>query len=1007
MESVEFKFEGSFDKLNDQLRDYEKNLKDLDRKTQDLGKAQSDAFSKAENAQQGAIESQKRAGKETREQIGIIQKLEREYQELDKRIKKATNTDDLKKFRQEQRKVVDELKNIGESTAPLTGAGGEIKSGFAGVGNFVGAQLGPMLAVGAAVGLATEALQTIKEVSKEVQEAEGFASQLTGESGNSLKSLTADARALAQTFDQDYREVLVATNTVAKEFNISQEEALNTIREGFISGANAQGDFLSQLQEYPAQFANAEGSAQQFVDVLITAQQEGIFSDKGVDAVKEFNLRIREQTTATSDAIRGLLGEEAGDELLAGVRDGSISSIEALKQVSEGLNNTEVSAQVLQTTLADVFGGAGEDAGLRFLQQIGDAVDGTIQLNEEAQKYADKQQRLLEVNQKLTEVQAELAEAVGGTSASLDELGVFLQVIGTEFLVFLVEMIGEWKRNIDLVLDASQPLFDLFLEAFDFIVEALGLANAETINWTAVLAKVAVGPIQFILQGFATILDLTITTARVIRNGFGDGIEFFKVSFENAINVIKLGINEVINGFNSISPVDLPSLVVGDIQDTEEIKKRLSAVTEEFSGFADRTKERVLSNLDGIFDTESLEKEAEEAGQKTGRAFAKAINNGRQSQEEFKELGRRGVEEINNEIERGLAQGSDGLFVTPITVETDEERFERVKNQFNELERATASFGDSLDRVAGTRGLGDLFSSLSAIFSEELPEGVSRSGATITAISAGVSVLGQAVSNFYQGQLQEQAQFISQLDEQISAQEENIDREKELQEEGLANSVKSEQEKLQALQEERAKAQEEAEKIQQRQLIADGLAQASALATAAAQVFAAEGTKGLVGILTAGAGLATLLATFASFKNKARSASVVAREGYTQLLGGDLHTNGGVNLGFVEAERGEQLSIFNRDATRKWGTEIEHFTNALNAGKVPDFGYLTSPMVSPEDVQKMSDSTFISNHYNVDVAGIEAKLDKLIRQGSEAPKIVDKGSFIEITIGTTTTRYKK
>lgn len=1006
MESVEFKFEGSFDTFNKQLADYENNLKKIDRQTQELGKAQTSAFSKAENAQQGAVEAQQRAQKETRAQIGIIEKLEKEYQELDRKIKQATDTKSLQQFRREQKKVLDDLDQVNQKTAPIANTGGDIKSSFSGVGNFIGAQLGPLLAVGAAAEVARQTFVTIKEISDEVQEATGFAAQITGESGQALRDVTAQARALANTFNEDYKDVLLAANALSKEFNITQLEALSQIERGFINGANANGDLLDSLREYPAQFANAQGSADQFVNTLISAQQEGIFSDKGVDAVKEFNLRIREQSEATSNAVRGLLGADAGDELLAGVRDGSISSIEALQQVSEGLNNTEASAQVLQTAITDVFGGAGEDAGLRYLQNLGGILEGQIELTEEAQAYADKQERLVQLNTALAQTQAELADVVGGANSEFDELGIQLKIIGTEFLVFIVEMIQEWKRNIDLVLDAAQPIFDLFLDGFNFITDALGLANDQSINWTRLLAKIAVGPVQFLIQSFATMIDLTVTIARVIKNGFGDSIELFRANFENALTLIKIGVNEVIETFNAISPLDIPSLVTGDIQDTTEIKKRLSAVTEEFTAFAERTKERALSNLDGIFETDTIEEEAAEAGKKANDSFAKEIK-GERAVDSFEELAKVGVETFDNEIQRGLAQSAEGLFITPIGPETDEEKFERLRNRFDQLKDATDQFGDSLDQIAGVTGFGNIFENLTILLEEELPEGFSRSQAAIGAISAGISVLGQAVSGFYQGQIESQQQVIDGFDQQIAEQEEVIEKEKELAEEGLANSVESEEAKLSALQEQREKAQEEQERLQRQQLVADAASQASALATAAAQIFAAEGKKGLLGIVTAGAGIISLLATFKNFKSQAQSASVTAREGYSELLGGDLHTTGGVNLGYIEAERGERVSIFNRKAVSKYDKQINAFTDMVNTGSFPDFDYLASPMYSPEDVASMQAAMVVNQNFTMDVGEITSRLDAMIYLQEQIPQVIDYGSHIEIKQGKTTTIINK
>jgi phage-related minor tail protein len=68
---------------------------------------------------------------------------------------------------------------------------------------------------------------------------------------------------------------------------------LDIVEIGFRKGADAQGQFLDGLKEYSVQFRDAGLSAEDFLSVSIAATNEGIFSDKGLDVVKEFGLRIQ------------------------------------------------------------------------------------------------------------------------------------------------------------------------------------------------------------------------------------------------------------------------------------------------------------------------------------------------------------------------------------------------------------------------------------------------------------------------------------------------------------------------------------------------------------------------------------------------------------------------------------------------------------------------------------------------------------------------------------------
>ena len=111
--------------------------------------------------------------------------------------------------------------------------------------------------------------------------------QFTGKSGDDLKAFRNEVQAVADSFNADFRETLIATNALSKQFGISANEALQLVKDGFLSGADANGEFLDTLKEYPAYFKEAGISADQFVAIVAQTNKMGIFSDKGVDAIKE------------------------------------------------------------------------------------------------------------------------------------------------------------------------------------------------------------------------------------------------------------------------------------------------------------------------------------------------------------------------------------------------------------------------------------------------------------------------------------------------------------------------------------------------------------------------------------------------------------------------------------------------------------------------------------------------------------------------------------------------
>lgn len=328
-------------------------------------------------------------------------------------------------------------RNVGNYSSAFDGLAPALQNIWRGFGDITNA-VGKGAKAAAIITLAFEAFRLISETinaateaGKEFIDTAGLIQQRFGLAGDALKDSTGTVIALARTYQQESRDIINSANTLSKELGTSFEDSLTLIEAGFRKGANAQGDFLDQLREYPAQFAAAGGNAQQFIDILIKAQQEGIYSDKGIDAVKEFGLRIREQTTATRGALENAFGKKFTDELFKGINNGSITTVDALKRVGKGLQDTGLTAEQTQRVIADTFGGPGEDAGLRFLQLLGDIDDATKGVTESTTEYQTQQEKVFAANQDLAQAQADLALELTNTGT---EFGI-LQVKAKTFLL--------------------------------------------------------------------------------------------------------------------------------------------------------------------------------------------------------------------------------------------------------------------------------------------------------------------------------------------------------------------------------------------------------------------------------------------------------------------------------------------------------------------------------------------------------------------------------------------
>ena len=188
---------------------------------------------------------------------------------------------------------------------------------------------------------------------------------------------------------------------------------MQIIKDGFIAGADANGEFLDSLKEYPAYFKEAGISADQFVAIIAETNKQGIFSDKGIDTIKEANIRLREMTDSTAAALEGigLNSKKIQKEL----QSGSITTFEVMQLVSDKLNELPESSAAVGTAIADIFGGPGEDAGLKYIRTLKDISTNLDEVKAKAGELGRVEEDLINSQTELTKEIALLFDATGGS----------------------------------------------------------------------------------------------------------------------------------------------------------------------------------------------------------------------------------------------------------------------------------------------------------------------------------------------------------------------------------------------------------------------------------------------------------------------------------------------------------------------------------------------------------------------------------------------------------------
>lgn len=528
------------------------------------------------------------------------------------------------------------------------GQGGIIKS----LGRIAGAinpiTAGIALAVAGVVGFSSHVLALEKRFTK----LRGEIQKTTGATGQQLGELTENTAALVATFGDDETEVIRSQNALMKEFGLSAEQAFQVIEKGYLSGANAQGDLLDNVVEYSTQIREAGGNAEDLIKILDKSEKQGVFSDKGVDAIKEFNLRIKEGTKTTREAVEQAFGKRFSDDLFKAISDGSITSLQALEMISEGLNDTSIPAEKLQTVVADVFGAAGEDAGLPFLKSLKDITKQTDDLVDATNPLVKQQKEQLRLQKELADVQQDLANEFTGANSLFSNISTSANIALNKVLLEGTRFVKESAKN--------------FTGIFESIIDGDFNRFTGSLKKTAnTLLKTFLPFLSSITGGLFELTEAEKEAIRVaeLRNEVmevaGDLVAEESAYMQNLItaindnNISQEERLELINKINDKYPEVLQGLTDenGMITDVTEARRRLSRAI--VNNAFDRAKEAILQQKIEQISRKALERiEAERKARGEG-AFRRNFLG------LFYETNTEKVERLNKEMEDAKTNVND------------------------------------------------------------------------------------------------------------------------------------------------------------------------------------------------------------------------------------------------------------------------------------------------------------------------------------------------------------
>lgn len=407
------------------------------------------------------------------------------------------------------------------------------------------------------------------DYNKGLMEATRLTQQFTGLAGDEMKSVRNEVLAVSNAFGLEFTETMQSANTMSKAFGISVSDSLKIMQDGLVSGANANGEFLDTIKEYPRYFKEAGLNAEEMVAISTQATKEGIFSDKGVDTIKEGNLRLREMTTATAAALDGI--GISSKQVQKDLQDGSKTTFQVMQEVANKLKELPQSSAAVGSAIANIFGGPGEDAGLAYIEMLGNIELDMDKVKAKSGDIAKAQEDELNATKELQDAMASLFDYTGG---GFEKMKAQLSTIAKKSLTAVIKGVVkainyfiDWYNDSLLlrgVINALGTSFRLMWNAIKLVCN-LGIDAFKRMGFAAKgMLDILEGIVTFDLskaqKGFKEIFDISGTIKEAWKDIKNAGIEIgnsFADGFENTVNgrLEHIKLDRVNGGATSSEPV--------------------------------------------------------------------------------------------------------------------------------------------------------------------------------------------------------------------------------------------------------------------------------------------------------------------------------------------------------------------------------------------------------------------------------------------------------------------
>ena len=370
-----------------------------------------------------------------------LKKHARDLQVALNNTSKAANPQEYERLASELRTVngrISELKRdasgLGESMGKeSTGIMGKFEGMFSSISGGWTKLVGVATAAVASISAAIEGAKWFYNYNMEVEEAQRLTREFFNVQGDELVHTQSQISALASQFGKDYKEVLGTVESLTNQYGISTTEAINAIKDGLQAGADLNGTFLSQIQQYGPAFSDAGGAVNDLV-ASITQTRSGIFNEAGMGLIQTATNRIRTMSTATQGALNSI--GISSKQLEADLISGKTSILEAIKMISGKIKELPENSMQVGQVMKAVFGKTASNEGMKLVKTLADMSTNMEELKGVTGEYGELQREQVEAQAELNE---KMSKFFGLGENGFDEITMKAKIFGVKALSKIID----------------------------------------------------------------------------------------------------------------------------------------------------------------------------------------------------------------------------------------------------------------------------------------------------------------------------------------------------------------------------------------------------------------------------------------------------------------------------------------------------------------------------------------------------------------------------------------